>query len=66
MEKDVQDFFERKKMETTAQKKVLASMTKQQFEDYRADQARKAEADKQESKKYALMAASAEVADYEA
>ena len=66
MEKDVQEFFERKKMEATAQKQFLASATKQQVEDYRMDMARKAEAEKQESKKFALMAASAEVADLEA
>ena len=29
MEKDVQEFFERKKMEATAQKQFLASATKQ-------------------------------------
>ena len=34
MEKDVQDFFERKKMEATAQKQFLASATKQQVEEY--------------------------------
>ena len=66
MEKDVRDFFERKKMETTQKKQSLANMTKTQFEDYKVDMARKAEAEKQESKKYALMAASAEVADIEA
>ena len=66
MNKQVDEFFQQKQFQMTRQKQELASKTKQQVEDFRAEAAIKLETEKKEAQKWNAQAAVAEKADQQA